>query len=148
MRKELRLVIASLFASFGDEAELFADQVEDFALGPAGEDELSESSAEGRKKFGAAARGGGAGGDHGAESVADREQAICLEFAVGGGDGVEVHAEVGGELADGREGSAFDELAAGDEFAEAVGDLLVDGAGVVGVDGEEHFCMVYGYSIH
>ena len=72
---------------------------------------MRESAAQSAAEFLVGVFGGGAGRDDGAGPVLYGEQSFALELAVGHGDGVEVDAEVGGELTDGRQGRAGFEIA-------------------------------------
>lgn len=86
--------------------------------------------------------------DEGAPAPAQVEPAFGGESAVGFGDGVEVDAEVGGELTDGGEGVAGWEAARDEGVAESVGDLAVGGDGGAEVDGEDRgHCILYKYTI-
>jgi len=116
---------------------------------------LGESSAERLAHLVFVLLGGGSGRDDGAGAVADGDEAFALELTVGDGDGVEVDAEIGGELADGRKGDALAEVAAGDEGFETICQLFVDGLAGLRVDGEEvgvrcmhgaNYCMYMAYT--
>ncbi len=80
---------------------------------------------------------GVAGGDDSAAATAEVEPAFGGEGTVGFGDGVEVDAEVGGELADGGERVAGLEAVFAEGGAESVGDLAVGGSGRGEIDGED-----------
>jgi hypothetical protein len=66
------------------------------------------------------------------------ENAFALEILKGPGDGVGIHAEFGGELADGGKRVVVAERAGGDGMAHLVLDLEVDGNAGGGMDTEEH----------
>lgn len=78
-----------------------------------------------------------AGGDDSAAATSEVEPAFGGEGTVGFGNGVEVDAEVGGELADGGERVAGLEAVFAEGGAESVGDLTVGGSGGGEIDGED-----------
>ena len=72
-------------------------------------------------------RGGGGGLDAHALAADEFDDAIAFEEGVGLGDGHGVDGELLGDLADGGEEFAGGEAAGGDEGADLVGELAVDG---------------------
>ena len=66
------------------------------------------------------------------------DQPVELELAVGAADGVDGHAEVVGEVPDGREASVGQEHAAADHRADLVAELGVRRHRAVGVEADDH----------
>ena len=76
-------------------------------------------------------------GQHdGADAVSGAHPAICIEFRVGGTDGVDVDAEMPGEVADGWESVAGREVAVGDEKRDPRADLGGESHDRAGIEAE------------
>src|SRR5215831_21194250 len=77
------------------------------------------------------------------------DEPFLLQLAIGGGNSVEVDAQIRSELPHRRQGSAFRQLPAGDQFFDSIRHLLVDGTGIAGIDREEHrmYCVCILYTL-
>jgi hypothetical protein len=60
------------------------------------------------------------------DAVPGAHQAVCVQLGVGGPNGVDVHAELPGELADRRKSIPGGELAVGDQKGDPCADLSRD----------------------
>ena len=90
---------------------------------------------------GAAAGPGGGGMNDGSAPARRRQQSVVGQFAVGPRDGVQVDAQVVGQLPDGRQFVAFAKLAAGDQVPQLGDQLIVQGDRTVERDGDHRLIV-------